>query len=83
MFSFSQQSNIDGLLQGLVQLLGSSDLHVVTCSAGILSNMTCNNVRNKQTVCRAGGVEAVVRAIMQAGDREDITEPAVSDAQHA
>ncbi|KAG8183879.1 hypothetical protein JTE90_009935 [Oedothorax gibbosus] len=78
----THESNIDGLLQGLVQLLGSSDVHVVTCSAGILSNMTCNNVRNKLTVCRAGGVEAVVRAIMQAGDREEITEPAVCALRH-
>lgn len=66
------------MLQGLVQLLGSSDINVVTCAAGILSNMTCNNHRNKVTVCQVGGIEALVRAIIQAGDREEITEPAVS-----
>lgn len=75
--TFNFQDNVDGLLQGLVQLLGSSDINVVTCAAGILSNMTCNNHRNKVTVCQVGGIEALVRAVIQAGDREEITEPAV------
>lgn len=61
----------------LVQLLASNDINMVTCAAGILSNLTCNNQRNKITVCQVGGIEGLVRTIMQAGDREDITEPAV------
>ena len=69
---------MEGLLQMLVQLLSSNDINVVTCAAGILSNLTCNNLRNKMTVCQVGGIEALVRTILQAGDREDITEPAVS-----
>lgn len=78
----TKQDNVDGLLQGLVQLLGSSDINVTTCAAGILSNMTCNNHRNKVTVCQVGGIEALVRAIIQAGDREEITEPAVCALRH-
>ena len=62
----------------LVQLLSSNDINIVTCAAGIMSNLTCNNQRNKVTVCQVGGIEALVRTILQAGDREDITEPAVS-----
>lgn len=69
---------MESLLQMLVQLLSSNDLNIVTCSAGILSNMTCNNQRNKVIVSQVGGIEALVRTILQAGDREDITEPAVS-----
>lgn len=69
---------MDNLLMMLVQLLSSNDINVVTCAAGILSNLTCNNQRNKVMVCQVGGIEALVRTIMQAGDREDITEPAVS-----
>lgn len=69
---------MESLLQMLVQLLSSNDLNIVTCSAGILSNMTCNNQRNKVIVAQVGGIEALVRTILQAGDREDITEPAVS-----
>ena len=69
---------MEGLLHMLVQLLASNDINVVTCAAGILSNLTCNNQRNKVMVCQVGGIEALVRTVMQAGDREDITEPAVS-----
>lgn len=68
---------MENLLQALVQLLGSSDINVVTCAAGILSNLTCNNQRNKIIVCQAEGVEELVRTIISAGDREEITEPAV------
>ncbi|CAG0879006.1 unnamed protein product [Darwinula stevensoni] len=73
---------MDQLLGGLVQLLGSPDINVVTCSAGILSNLTCNNQRNKVTVCQVGGIEALVRTIINAGDREEITEPAVCALRH-
>ena len=73
-----QQEGLEGLLQALVQLLGSSDVNVVTCAAGILSNLTCNNQRNKTVVCQVGGIEALVRTVIHAGDREEITEPAVS-----
>lgn len=45
-------SGIENLLQRLVQLLSSSDVNVVTCAAGILSNLTCNNQNNKVTVCQ-------------------------------
>ena len=39
--------NLDNLMQGLVQLLNSTDINIVTCAAGILSNLTCNNQNNK------------------------------------
>ena len=35
------------MINSLVQLLGAADVNVVTCAAGILSNLTCNNQRNK------------------------------------
>lgn len=65
-------------MQSLVIALNHSDVNVVTCAAGILSNLTCNNQRNKVTVVQVGGVEALVQTIMNAGDREEITEPAVN-----
>ncbi|KAH9635726.1 hypothetical protein HF086_001764 [Spodoptera exigua] len=68
---------LEALLQSLVQVLASTDVNIVTCAAGILSNLTCNNQRNKVTVCQAGGVDALVRTVVSAGDREEITEPAV------
>lgn len=99
---------LDNLLQSLVLVLGSADVNVVTCAAGILSNLTCNNQRNKVrrnkiffhsahisacicfnfvnsvqvAVCNFGGVEALVRTIINAGDREEITEPAVCALRH-
>jgi len=74
--------NMETLMQGLVQLLGSTDVNIVTCAAGILSNLTCNNQKNKVVVCHVGGIEALVRTIIAAGDREEITEPAVCALRH-
>merc|ERR1719438_112662 len=74
--------NLDNLMQGLVQLLNSTDVNIVTCAAGILSNLTCNNQKNKLTVCTVGGIEALVRTIVAAGDREEITEPSVCALRH-
>lgn len=73
---------LEQLLSSLVQVLASTDVNVVTCAAGILSNLTCNNQRNKITVCQVGGVDALVRTIIGAGDREEITEPAVCALRH-
>lgn len=78
----TKQEGLEGLLQLLVQLLSSNDLNVVTCSAGILSNLTCNNPKNKQVVYQVGGIEALVRTITNAGNREEITEPAVCALRH-
>ncbi|XP_045491946.1 armadillo segment polarity protein isoform X3 [Colias croceus] len=77
-----QVDGLENLLQSLVQVLASTDVNIVTCAAGILSNLTCNNQRNKVTVCQAGGVDALVRTVVSAGDREEITEPAVCALRH-
>merc|ERR1719423_104902 len=74
--------NMETLMGGLVQLLNSPDVNIVTCAAGILSNLTCNNQKNKVVVCQVGGIEALVRTIIAAGDREEITEPAVCALRH-
>ncbi|KAL7636200.1 UNVERIFIED_CONTAM: hypothetical protein RMT77_012957 [Armadillidium vulgare] len=74
--------NLDQLLQNLVHLLHSGDLNIVTCAAGILSNLTCNNQRNKMTVCQVGGIDGLVTTIYSAGEREEITEPAVCALRH-
>ena len=66
------------LLESVVRLLASEDMNMVTCAAGILSNLTCNNHYNKVIVCQVGGIEALVRTILQAGNRDEITEPSVN-----
>lgn len=78
----TKTEGLDMLLGSLVVILGSPDVNFVTCAAGILSNLTCNNHRNKQIVCHANGVEALVNTIFNAGDREEITEPAVCALRH-
>ncbi|XP_015432336.1 PREDICTED: armadillo segment polarity protein isoform X2 [Dufourea novaeangliae] len=78
-------TKVDGLevlLQSLVQVLSSTDVNVITCAAGILSNLTCNNQRNKVTVCQVGGIDALVRTIIYADNREEISEPAVCALRH-
>ena len=79
----TQQDDVEDLIGILIRLLSSNVAEQVTCSAGILSNLTCNNERNKATVCRLNGVGSLVQTLMQAGeDHEDITEPAVSALKH-
>lgn len=73
---------MENLLRGLVNVLGSQDANFVTCAAGILSNLTCNNQRNKVLVCQYDGVPALVTTILNAGDREEITEPAICALRH-
>lgn len=50
LFGVSLQEGLDGLLQILVTQLGSDDVNMLTCATGILSNLTCNNSRNKVTL---------------------------------
>ncbi|RWS16295.1 armadillo-like protein [Dinothrombium tinctorium] len=78
----TKQENLEPLLTNLVHLLSTNDINMVTCAAGILSNLTCNNVLNKQIVCQVNGIEALVRTVIQAGDHEEITEPAICALRH-
>ena len=73
---FSFQEGLEDLLQSLVQLLNHADFTIATCSAEILSNLTCNQ-RNKAIVCQVGGIEMLVRAIINA-EKQEIIEPSVS-----
>jgi hypothetical protein len=55
---------------------------MLTCATGILSNLTCNNSRNKTLVTQFGGVEALIHAVLRAGEKEDVAEPAVCALRH-
>ncbi|CAF93055.1 unnamed protein product [Tetraodon nigroviridis] len=78
----TKEEGMDGLLQVLVGLLSSDDLNMLTCATGILSNLTCNNAYNKTLVTQSNGVEALIHAILRAGEKEDVTEPAVCALRH-
>jgi junction plakoglobin len=55
---------------------------MLTCSTGILSNLTCNNARNKAMVTQSNGIEALIHAVLRAGEKEDVAEPAVCALRH-
>ncbi|XP_069566003.1 junction plakoglobin-like isoform X1 [Brachyistius frenatus] len=78
----TKQEGLDGLLQILVTQLGSDEVNMLTCATGILSNLTCNNSRNKTLVTQYGGVEALIHAVLRAGEKEDVAEPAVCALRH-
>ncbi|KAG7492439.1 hypothetical protein MATL_G00014360 [Megalops atlanticus] len=78
----TKQDGLDGLLQVLVSQLGSDDVNMLTCATGILSNLTCNNSRNKALVTQSNGVEALIHAVLRAGEKEDVAEPAVCALRH-
>ena len=71
------QENIDHLLETLLSMLNINDMNVVTCVAGILSNLTCNNQSNKLYVFRSGGIATLIRILFQYHGKEEIIEPAV------
>lgn len=77
----TRMENIQPLLQTLLQLLSCPDPNIVTCTAGILSNLTCNNGRNKLTVCQMGGIDIILKAINGA-EKEEIIEPCVCALRH-
>ncbi|TPP57747.1 Catenin (Cadherin-associated protein) beta 1 [Fasciola gigantica] len=74
--------NLHPLLHSLVQLLDCGDSSMVTCAAGILSNLTCNNHTNKFIVHKLGGIQALLRAVGQVGAKEDILEPCMCALRH-
>lgn len=74
--------NLHPLLHSLVQLLDCGDTNMVTCAAGILSNLTCNNHANKFFVYKFGGMQGLLKAIGQVGAREDILEPCMCALRH-
>ncbi|XP_013865630.1 junction plakoglobin a [Austrofundulus limnaeus] len=78
----TKQEGMDSLLQVLVGLLSSDELNMLTCATGILSNLTCNNAHNKSLVTQSNGVEALIHTILRAGEKEDVTEPAVCALRH-
>ncbi|KAK3506412.1 hypothetical protein QTP70_028107, partial [Hemibagrus guttatus] len=76
----TKQEGLDSLLHILVSQLGSDDVNVLTCATGILSNLTCNNARNKSLVVQHGGVEALINALLRTTVNQDEAELALCAA---
>ncbi|KAM4691511.1 junction plakoglobin [Rhinophrynus dorsalis] len=78
----TKQEGLDNVLKILVNQLSSDDVNVLTCATGTLSNLTCNNSRNKALVTQSNGVESLIHTILRASDKDDIAEPAVCALRH-
>lgn len=66
-----------------MELLHSSDINIVICVAGILSNLTCNNQSNKLLVYKLRGIPAVLSMLNRHGlASEDLTDPAICALRH-
>ncbi|KAF4083449.1 hypothetical protein AMELA_G00141180 [Ameiurus melas] len=78
----TKQDGLEGLLQILIGLLATDDMNMLACVSGTLSNLTCNNARNKTFVSQNNGVEALIHALLRAGDKEDVAEPATCALRH-
>lgn len=78
----TKAEGLDELLHKCVNMLESNEIGIVMCCVGILSNLTCNNARNKLLVFNYGGVANLVQIILQAVERDDITEPAICALRH-
>ena len=74
--------NLDSLIQLLIELLQTNDFITVSCSVGILSNLTCNNQYNKMAVVQSNGVNALINTIIQVHDKEEVLEPAICALRH-
>lgn len=80
-------TNLDSLallVRDLLAILNEqqNDEEMISCVCGILSNLTCNNVRNKQTVCENNGISILVHVAGRNANIEDITEPALCTLRH-
>ena len=51
------QDHMDDLLRQLIGILASNDITAVTCTVGVLCNLTCNNAKNKTILCQLHGVQ--------------------------
>ncbi|CAI4221795.1 unnamed protein product [Auanema sp. JU1783] len=79
----TNEENLTNLIIRLLDIVRNEvDEALVACACGILSNLTCNNIRNKQTVCSKAGIESLVEAIRRFPHVEDATEPALCALRH-
>ncbi|XP_062868676.1 junction plakoglobin a [Trichomycterus rosablanca] len=78
----TKQDGLEGLLQVLIGLLSTDDMNMLSCVSGTLSNLTCNNGRNKAFVTQSNGVEALIHSLLRSGDNQDVTEPATCTLRH-
>ena len=67
----NRMDHLDELIRACISLLSSNDLQIVAYVLGILSNLTCNNAKNKVIVTQLHGVQAILHILLNVKDRED------------
>ncbi|UMM15250.1 hypothetical protein L5515_002752 [Caenorhabditis briggsae] len=80
--SATNEENLTHLIIKLTEIIRIANDGMTACACGTLSNLTCNNTRNKQTVCSHGGIDALVTAIRRFPEVEEVTEPALCALRH-
>lgn len=80
--SATNEENLTQLIIKLTEVIRVANDGMTACACGTLSNLTCNNTRNKQTVCSHGGIDALVTAIRRLPEVEEVTEPALCALRH-
>uniref|UniRef100_A0AC35TZ30 Armadillo segment polarity protein n=1 Tax=Rhabditophanes sp. KR3021 TaxID=114890 RepID=A0AC35TZ30_9BILA len=75
--------SLNDLIADLLALIkGSTHEEIVSCACGILSNLTCNNRKNKLSVCANNGVPLLAKILQTFPNIEDITEPILCTLRH-
>ncbi|KAI6208015.1 Armadillo segment polarity protein [Aphelenchoides besseyi] len=75
-------SNLICDLLSILKTSAENEEEIISSVCGILSNLTCNNVQNKQTVCEKDGIRILVQIAGHYRNIEDITEPALCTLRH-
>lgn len=47
----TNEDTLGPLIVNLIDVVAAGEESTTACAAGVLSNLTCNNIRNKQTLC--------------------------------
>ncbi|KAL5253504.1 hypothetical protein ACHWQZ_G013336 [Mnemiopsis leidyi] len=74
--------NVDPILTKLMDVLARTNINLIACSVGCLSNLTCNNPNNKKTVFRAGGLDTLLRCLLQNQAIPSVAEPLLCTLRH-
>ncbi|VDN03883.1 unnamed protein product [Thelazia callipaeda] len=78
----ANEDSLGPLIISLIQLISAGEESATACAAGILSNLTCNNIRNKQTLCLHRGMDALCAALERFSLVEEVTEPTLCALRH-
>ncbi|XP_065196929.1 catenin beta-like isoform X2 [Sycon ciliatum] len=79
-----KEPNMEPIIGSCLELLGDSDVTTVTCSVGILSNLTCNNPPNKNFLFMKSGIQSLLQlcSYCSPDNQKDIIERCLCTLRH-